>query len=319
MSVGTATVSQVASNWLGWGSASNSIWATFLPIAGTNGFLKAETDTLATVLARGNSSITQPTIRLGGDNGMAYVGGQLELYDAGLLAYVTIAFDTGTLKLQSAGKNDISMQASNITALGQFIGPGSGLTGTGSTFTAGNALAGWPTTWPQYLATNATLLTVVQGGSNQTITAGGTLTIAASSGGGGGLTTIALSHAAFSIPSGSTASRVGTDYHLTQTVTNDTLKKAGYAMYDSWTTNQWFCDSAAYSGTATGLYQVLLEPVAGTTNWPTSWTYTNLITVGGAWSTAVHIPNGLYDIQVTAQHPTGTTNLLRNLLRRQAQ
>jgi hypothetical protein len=158
----------------------------------------------------------------------------------------------------------------------------------------------------------------IDGGTSKMLTNGGSYTLTAS---GGGLTNIALSSLSFSIPSDSTAARVGVGYDMTQVVTNDTLRKRAVAFYDTWTTNQFAVDSAAYSGTITGSVLVLLNPVAGTTNWPTSFTHTSTVTIVSGqldWSASINVPNGLYDIQLLVNSPSGRTNLVRNLLRRQA-
>jgi hypothetical protein len=100
----------------------------------------------------------------------------------------TFVWSDGTA-IGSTTNKQVSIYASNGYRLlgGPITGNGSGLTGTGTTFTAGNALAGWPTTWPQYLVTNG--ISIVQTtnsagvasvsggqisiGTNQTAAAGG--------------------------------------------------------------------------------------------------------------------------------------------------
>jgi hypothetical protein len=293
-----------ASNWLGWAGASNWLHTAFLSINGTSTvaqtalagwptnwpytsitnapWLSAETDTLATVLARGNTSITQPTIRLGGNSGMTFLSGQLDLYDGGLTAFISIISDAGTIKLQAAGSDTVSLQASNITALGQFAGNGSLITNVNAATLGGVALDG-------LVQTSATAVVLVPGNnitinggtSPVTLKVGETGTIA-STASGGGITAFYWPHSRGVIPSGSGATRYGTDYQFTSfpTLTNSVLTFWNLPIVN--TVSNLSVWSSADSGVATTTYLFAFAAYDGTTNAPT-YTITNYVTaISGA-------------------------------------
>jgi hypothetical protein len=158
-----------SSNWLGWGSASNSIWATFLPISGTNGFLTAIPDYyLTNGWAGGDINLNKNT-----GSQIIYVGTGAEgrIYLGGEGAYVAGGPDQNGISF-GATNNPFIVNAWRFTAWDSFIGNLSGTSTVSQT-----ALAGWPTTWPQYLATNGISIVMTTNSAGISSVSGGEISI----------------------------------------------------------------------------------------------------------------------------------------------
>jgi hypothetical protein len=196
--------------------------------------------------------------------------------------------------------------SNNVTVIGTITGDGSGLTGTGTAFTAGNSLALGGVALAGLVPTNTLIVAganiTVNGGSFSPLTGNVTIASTASGGGGGGLTNVVVGHARFAIPSGSVATRGGTDYELTVMPSNAFVRATALPIFDGFATNGGIAFAfwtGSPVGTSTSLYLVAACPSLGVTN--PVYTVTNYVSViGGSvnYSNVTGITAGRWDMEI---------------------